>query len=158
YNGTCTKLVTRDGAAVTPGTGKLRAGQLVTYPSETVAIGEVLPNFDRYTGIPMDLRRMETTLSDPSVKQHADIRAGSPHAGQVNALETLNIRGERSVSCKGECDTAPSAGGIPASCPTKCEAFRAQPDALELAAQLDAEYGDRPDTANLPLYCVPFAF
>jgi Asp-tRNA(Asn)/Glu-tRNA(Gln) amidotransferase A subunit family amidase len=158
YNGTCTALVTADGATITPGTGQVRAGAAVTYPSNTVPISDVLPNFDQYQGIPMDLGRMETTVSDPTVQQQAGMRVGIPHAGQVNALETINIRGERSVSCKGACDTAPSAGAIPASCPAKCEAFRAQPDALELAAQMDAEYGTKPELGNLPLYCIPFAF
>jgi amidase len=158
YNGTCTELVTSDGAPITPGTGQVRAGAAVTYPSATVPISEVLPNFDRYTGIPMDLGRMETTVSDPTVQQQAGMRVGIHNAGQVNALETLNIRGERSVSCKGACDTAPSAGGIPETCPAKCDAFRAQPDALELAAEMDAKYGAAPELGNLPLYCIPFAF
>lgn len=158
YNGTCTKLVTLDGADITPGLGQIRAGAAVTYPSATVPVSEILPNFDRYTGVPMDLGRMETTLSDPAVQQQAGMRVGIPHAGQINALETINIRGERSVSCKGACDTSPSAGPLPSTCPAKCELFRAQPDALEYAAQLDAQYGERPVFANLPLYCVPFAF
>ncbi|HET6337470.1 MAG TPA: amidase family protein [Polyangiales bacterium] len=158
YNGTCTTLVTADGAPITPGPGQIRAGSPVTYPTQTVPIADVLPNFDKYTGIPMDLGRMETTISDPSVQQQAGMRVGIAHAGQVNALETINIRGERSVSCKGACDLAPSGGALPDSCPSKCEAFRAQPDALELAAQMDAEFGTKPQFGNLPLYCVPFAF
>ena len=32
------------------------------------------------------------------------MRVGIPNAGQLNALETLNIRGERSVTCKGAFD------------------------------------------------------
>lgn len=158
YNGTCTKLVTLDGGDITPGTGQIRAGAPVTYPNATVPVSEVLPNFDEYTGIPMDLGRMETTVSDPTVQQQAGMRVGITNAGHVNALETISIRGERSVSCKGACDKTPSAGPLPAECPAKCEAFRAQPDALEYAAQLDAQYGSSPAFGNLPLYCVPFAF
>jgi amidase len=29
---------------------------------------------------------------------------GIPNAEQVNALATLNIRGERSVTCRGDCE------------------------------------------------------
>ena len=35
------------------------------------------------------------------------MRVGIPNAGQLNALETLNIRGERSVTCKGAFDAHP---------------------------------------------------
>ncbi len=85
------------------------------------------------------------------------MRVGIPNAGQLNALETLNIRGERSVSCKATCDAAPSTGPLPNSCPAACEAFRRQPDALERAAELDKQYGRNPDLEQLPMYCVPFS-
>ena len=39
-----------------------------------------------------------------------------------------------------------------------CEAFRQQPDALERAAELDAQYGRNPDLAAMPMYCVVAAF
>jgi Asp-tRNA(Asn)/Glu-tRNA(Gln) amidotransferase A subunit family amidase len=158
YNGTCTQLVTPDGSPVAPATGAVRAGSPVTYPTATVAVSSVLPEVERYAGLPLDYGRMETTVSDPTVQQQAGMRIGVPGAGQLNALETINLRGERSVSCKGECDRPVSAGALPAGCPQACEAFRAQPDALERAAQLDAQYGDDPDLEALPLYCVPFSF
>ena len=69
------------------------------------------------------------------------MRVGIPDVGQVNALETLNIRGERSVTCKGKFDAHPSTGPLPADAPPACEEFRQQPDALERAAELDAKYG-----------------
>ena len=59
----------------------------------------------------------------------------------MNALGTLNIRGERSVTCKGDRDTAPGKGPLPPEAPAVCEEFRKQPDALERAAELDAQYG-----------------
>ncbi len=86
------------------------------------------------------------------------MRVGIPNAGQVNALETLNIRGERSVTCKGAFDAHPSTGPLPPGAPPGCEAFRQQPDALERAAELDAQYGANPDLAALPMYCVTVAF
>ena len=105
----------------------------------------------------IEFGRMEPTISDPSVQQQFGMRVGIPNAGQLNALETLNIRGERSVSCKATCDAHPSTGRLPASCPLACDAFRQQPDALERAAELDARYGTNPDLENLPMYCVPFS-
>ena len=101
---------------------------------------------------------MEPTVSDPSVVQQMGMRVGMPNAGQLNALETLNIRGERSVTCKGAFDAHPSTGPLPAGAPAACEEFRKQPDALERAAELDAKYGANPDLAALPMYCVVTAF
>jgi amidase len=83
---------------------------------------------------------------------------GTPNAGQVNALATLNIRGERSVTCKGEFDRHPSLGPLPPGAPPVCEHFRHLPDALERAAELDASYGRAPDLAAMPMYGVVFSF
>ncbi len=158
YNGACTQLVTRDGAPVAPASGPVRAGAPVRFPTSTVPITSILPDFDRYSGIPLDLGRMEPTLSDPSVQAQYGMVAGVPNAGQVNALSTLNLRGERSVTCQGACDAHPSTGELPADCPAACEAFRQQPDAVERALELDAQYGASPDLAAHPMYCVPLAF
>ena len=84
--------------------------------------------------------------------------SGKGEAGQLNALETLNIRGERSVTCKGDFDRAPSAGSLPAGAPAVCEEFRKQPDALERAAELDKQFGRNPDLDKLPMYGVVFSF
>jgi amidase len=86
------------------------------------------------------------------------MRVGIPNAGQVNALETLNIRGERSITCKGKFDAHPSTGPLPADAPPTCEEFRKQPDALERAAELDTKYGSNPDLTAMPMYCVVAAF
>ena len=43
---------------------------------------------------------MEATASDPTVQQQFGMTVGIPNAGQVRALGMLNIRGERSVTCK----------------------------------------------------------
>ncbi len=154
YNGTCTALVTKDGAPIQAAPGIVRAGAPLKFPTQTVPISKVFPNFDKYTGPPMELGRMEPTISDPTVQQQFGMRVGIPNAGQLNALETLNIRGERSVTCKATCDAKPSAGPLPKSCPAVCESFRQQPDALERAAELDKQYGTNPDLAKLPMYCV----
>ena len=158
YNGACTQLVTLDGAPIAPASGPVRAGSTVGFPTSTVPVSSILPDFDRYAGIPLDLGRMEPTASDPTVQAQFGMVAGVPNAGQVNALSTLNLRGERSVACQGGCDAHPSTGELPADCPAACDAFRRQPDALERAAELDTEYGDDPDLAGLPMYCIPLAF
>ena len=158
YNGVCTALVTPDGAPVAPAQGYVRAGAPLAYPIATVKASTVFPNLDEYKGPPLDYGRMEPTVSDPTVRHQMGMRVGIPNAGQLNALETLNIRGERSVTCKGRFDAHPSTGPLPADAPPPCEAFRRQPDALERAAELDARYGRNPDLAVLPLYCVTAAF
>src|SRR5262249_50180918 len=74
------------------------------------------------------------------------------------ALATLNIGGERSVPCRGEFDRHPSKGPLPPGAPPMCEMFRHHPDALERAAELDAEYGRHPDLEAMPMYGVVFSF
>jgi Asp-tRNA(Asn)/Glu-tRNA(Gln) amidotransferase A subunit family amidase len=153
YNGVCTALVTEDGGQIAAATGAIRGGAAIAFPLNTVPASRYLPDLDQYEGLPLDLGRMEPTLSDPSVVQQYGMVTGIPNAGQVNALETINIRGERSVTCKGEFDAHPSTGPLPANAPAACEKFRQLPDALERAAELDAEYGSAPDLAKLPMYC-----
>jgi hypothetical protein len=154
YNGVCTRLVTADGADIPPATGYVRAGAPLTFPTQTTRASAIFPDLEQYRGRPLDYGRMEPTISDPGVKAQMGMRVGIPEAGQLNALETLNIRGERSVTCTGAFDTHPSTGPLPAGAPAACETFRQQPDALERAAELDAEYGRNPDLAALPMYCV----
>lgn len=154
YNGICTSLVTADGKSLKPARGYVRAGAPLVYPTKTVAASKIFPDLAQYKGRPLDLGRMETTKSDPSAMHQMGMRVGIPNAGQANALETLNLRGERSITCKGAFDAHPSTGPLPANAPAPCEAFRQQPDALEHAAALDAQYGSKPDLAKLPMYCV----
>jgi Asp-tRNA(Asn)/Glu-tRNA(Gln) amidotransferase A subunit family amidase len=154
YNGVCTALVTQDGKPVTAVNGYVRAGSALRFSTRTVPISQVLPDLDRYRGLPLEFGTMVRTISDPAVFTQYGLRVGIPDAGQLNALETLNIRGERSVTCKGAYDAHPSAGPLPAGAPAACEQFRRQPDALERAAELDRQYGRNPDLAALPMYCV----
>jgi amidase len=158
YNGVCTALVTQDGASIKPGKGYVRAGKPLVFPTQTVRASTRFPDLDQYRGLPLELGRMEPTMSDPGVVQQQGMRVGIPNAGQINALETLNLRGERSVTCKGKFDLHPSKGKLPAGAPPACEEFRKLPDALERAAELDAKYGNDPDLAALPMYCVVAAF
>jgi amidase len=153
YNGVCTALLTKDGAPIPPATGMVRAGSPLKYPTQTVAASTVFPDLDQYAGPPLELGRMIQSVSDPSVELQYGWRVGIPEAGQLNALETLNIRGERSITCKGDFDRAPADGPLPAGAPAVCEEFRKMPDAVERAAELDKQYGRNPDLKKLPLYC-----
>lgn len=144
YNGVCTKLVTANGAKAPKALGTTRAGAPLKFPTDTVSITTLVPDFDKYKGLPPDFGRMESTMSNPAVQQQYGMVVGIANAKQVNALETLNLRGERSVSCKKECDAA--TGALPSHCPAACDSFRRYPDALERAAGLDKQFGTKPDT------------
>jgi amidase len=158
YNGVCSLLVTETGAPVSEAAGPVRAGTPLRFPTETVKASAVLPGLDKYKGPPLEFGRMEPTASDPSVKQQYGMIVGKPNAGQLNALATLNIRGERSVTCRGDFDRHPSLGPLPPAAPPICEHFRRLPDALERAAELDAAYGHTPDLEKMPMYGVVFSF
>ncbi|OGA05341.1 MAG: hypothetical protein A2W68_18420 [Betaproteobacteria bacterium RIFCSPLOWO2_02_64_14] len=158
YNGVASMLVTKDGASVPGVTGTVRGQAPLRFPTQTIKASTLLPDLDQYQGPPLEFGRMEATASDPSVEQQFGMIRGIPDAGQVNALATLNIRGERSVTCRGDYDRHPSEGPLPPGAPAVCEVFRQQPDALEQAAELDAKYGRNPDLEMMPMYGVVFSF
>jgi amidase len=158
YNGVASMLVTEDGMPVPDSTGVVRAGAPLNFPTQTLKAAHVLPDLDKYKGPPLEFGRMEATASKPDVQQQFGMVAGIPKAGQVNSLSTLNIRGERSVTCWGDYDKHPSEGPLPAGAPPVCEMFRQFPDALERAAELDAEFGTAPDLEAMPMYGVTFSF
>jgi Asp-tRNA(Asn)/Glu-tRNA(Gln) amidotransferase A subunit family amidase len=158
HNGVASLLVTEDGAPVPDAPGAVRAQAPLRFPTATVKAADVLPDLDRYAGPPLEFGRMEPTASDPAVQQQYGMIAGIAEAGQLNALATLNIRGERSVTCKGAFDRHPSLGPLPPGAPPVCEYFRHLPDALERAAELDATYGADPDLGAMPMYGVVFSF
>ena len=158
YNGVASALVTADGAPVAPATGTVRGGTALSFPTRTVKASSLLPDLDKYHGPPLEYGRMEATASDPEVQQQFGMIVGIANAGQVNALATLNIRGERSVTCRGEFDRHPSLGPLPPGAPPVCEFFRHFPDALERAAELDAQFGSNPDLEALPMFGVVFSF
>ena len=157
YNGACTALVTADGRPVKSQPGTMRAGSPLKFPTATIAASKILPDFDKYKGMPIEYGRLEPTASDPKVVQQYGSIAGIPDAGQVGALSTLNIRGERSVTCKGAFDAAPGKP-LPKDAPAACEKFRQQPDALERAVALDKQYGRKPDLKAMPMYCAVISF
>ena len=157
-NGVATMLVTEDGAPIPAASGTVRAKAPLQFPTETVKASTFLPDLNKYKGPPLEYGRMEATASDPDVQQQFGMVAGVPDADQVNALGTLNIRGERSVTCRGDYDRHPSEGPLPSGAPPVCELFRRHPDALEQAAELDAAHGREPDLEAMPMYGVVFSF
>jgi amidase len=158
YNGVASMLVTNDGLPIPAVTGVARAGQALRFPTQTVKASAILPDLEKYQGPPIEFGRMEACASMPDVQQQFGMIVGIPKAGQLNALGTLNIRGERSVTCRGEFDKHPSLGPLSPGAPPVCEFFRQQPDALERAAELDGLYGRHPDFEKMPMYGVVFAF
>ncbi len=158
FNGPSSMLVTEDGADIPQATGAVRAGAALKFPTKTMKMSDLVPDLDKYKGPPLEYGRMEPTASDPSVQQQFGTIVGIPNAGQVNSIGTLNIRGERSVTCKGDYDLHPSKGPLPKGAPPICEFFRHQPDSLERAAELDAQYGRNPDLEKMPMYGVVFSF
>src|SRR5665647_3380494 len=158
YNGVASMLVTEDGADIPEAHGTVRAMAPLNFPTRTVKASSLLPDLDKYKGPSLEYGRMETTASDPSIQQQFGMIVGIPNAGQVNALATLNIRGERSVICRGDFDLHPSKGPLPKGAPPACEFFRHLPDALERAAELDATYGRNPNLEQMPMYGVVFSF
>jgi len=66
YNGVCTKIVTADGAPIAAMTGPARAGSAVKFPTATVAVSSVLPQFDQYADPPIDLGHMDSAPSWPT--------------------------------------------------------------------------------------------
>ncbi len=158
YNGVASALVTPGGAPVAEATGVVRAGAPLKFPTQTVKASTILPDLDKYQGPPLEFGRMEATASNPKVPQQFGMIVGIPNAGQLNAIGTLNIRGERSVTCWGEFDKHPSLGPLPPAAPPVCEFFRQQPDALERAAELDKAFGKNPDLDKMPMYGVVFSF
>jgi amidase len=158
YNGAASVLVTEDGAPVPAAIGTMRATTPLRFPTGTVTASAMLPDLDKYQGPPLEFGRMEATASDPTVQQQYGMITGKPEGGQLNALATLNIRGERSVTCRGDFDRHPSEGPLPPGAPPVCEHFRRLPDALERAAELDAAYGRNPPLDEMPMYGIVFSF
>src|SRR5262245_20646702 len=150
YNGTCNALVTEENVT----------RFLPNYAEYKAAVEATLsrPDGDPAKTPPIEFGRVEPTASDPSVMQQFGMTVGIANAGQVRALGMMNIRGQRSTTCKGDFDKHPSAGPLPAGAPPVCDEFRRQPDALERADELDRQYGRNPDLAAMPMYCIPFSF
>src|SRR5262245_40367081 len=121
YNGVASMLVTEDRAPVPEARGMVRGTAPLRFPTQTVSASSLLPDLENYNGPPLEYGRMETTASDPEVCQQLGMIVGIPNATQVNALATLNIRGERSVTCKGDFDRHPSLGPLPPGAPPVCE-------------------------------------
>jgi amidase len=96
YNGIGTQAVTEDIAhEIFPDYSDYKAA---------VAKTADLPVGDPRKTVPLEFGRMEPTATDPSVQQQYGWIEGIPHSPRTSALATLNIRGQRSTTCKGDRD------------------------------------------------------
>src|SRR5258708_31272635 len=86
YNGVSNVLVTKDGAPIPPAPGAVRAGSPLKFPTQTVAISTLLPNFDQYAGASIEVGRIEPTASDPALQPPYRMTIRIPHPGQLHAL------------------------------------------------------------------------
>ena len=77
YSSPSDRLVTADGKPIPPAQGKVLAGSAVDFPTETVAISSLLPDYGRYAGPPFDFGRLEPTSSDPEVRQQYGMTVGT---------------------------------------------------------------------------------
>jgi amidase len=147
YNGWGTQPVTEDMApAIFPNYDEYKAAVAATVDLE--------PGDPRKT-VPLEFGRWEPTATDPTVKSQYGWIEGIPNSPRTSGLATINIRGERSVTCKGDFDKKE---GRPADAPAVCEHIAQLPDALEQAAIYDKEFAKNPDLAKMPMYCIPISF
>ena len=89
YNGVCTALLTMDGTPIPPSTGMVRAGAPIQYPTKTVAASTVFPNLDQYKGLPLDLGKMITSVSDPSVQTAVRLASRHSRSGTAQCYSRL---------------------------------------------------------------------
>ena len=160
YNGICTALVTEDGAAVPAGARATCApvrrsrSRRRLCPSERVTRTSISTQACRSSSAEWSRRSRI-----PRVQQQFGMRVGMPNAGQVNALETLNIRGERSVTCKGELRSThpserPAAGRRARQCARSFASSRTRSSAPRSSTRSTAR---NPDLKTMPMYCVVFS-
>ncbi len=98
HNGTCTELVTRDGASTPAVAGAVRAGSAAAFPSSTTAVRSVLPGFDEYMGPPIDFGatlRPRRGRFRPAVRAYATVFGGSPTRSSVRPRSMPSTAGTR---------------------------------------------------------------
>lgn len=78
YNGVCTTLVTPTGAAAPRVRGTVRAGSPLRFPTQTIAITDLFPDFASYKGPTPDFGRMEPTAPEPPLARAGWIAARAP--------------------------------------------------------------------------------
>ena len=82
---------------------------------------------------------------------------GRPDAGQLNALESLNIRGERSVSCKAACDTNPASGPLPQAVRPPAKHFAGNRTRSNAPPNWINNTAGNRISVTLPMYCAVIA-
>ena len=177
---TCTAAFRRDRSPVGTGAGvhqsRARAyngtcNQLVTEEN----VSSYLPNYAEYkAAVDGDRDAARRRSAQDAADRVRPDGADRLRPGRAAAVRHDRRHSATPVSCaRSACSTSaasarsparatfdrhPSEGPLPAGAPAVCEEFRKQPDALERAAELDAQYGRNPDLAAMPMYCIPFSF
>src|SRR5687768_15052549 len=59
YNGVSDRLVTADGAPIPAPRGTVRAGAPLQFPTQTVAVSTLLPDYGQYAGPPFELGHID---------------------------------------------------------------------------------------------------
>ena len=142
-----------DGKPIRPRRGAF-ARAADAFPRKTVAASTFLPDLVRVQG-PADRVRANGD-DDLGSERAAAVRHASRHSERRSAQRAGDPEHSRRAfgELQGEVRRASverSAAGIVSR---GCDAFRQQPDALEHAAELDKQYGSKPDLKKLPMYCV----
>ena len=153
YNGVCTKLVTGKGESIPAATGTMRAGAPLLFPHEDHGRFEFSTESGSVCGT---AARVRPNGGDRigSQRQTA-VRHGRRHSQRGPTQRVRNAEYSRRTLGHVQRQVRCTARGrrFPQDAPAACEKFRQQPDALELAAELDAQYGRSPDLEKLPMYC-----
>ena len=92
FNGVASMLVTEDGKDIEEVEGAVRGTDPLRFPVRTMRMSDLLPDLEKYKGLPLEYGRMESTASDPSVKQQFGTIVGIPNAGQVNEIGRASCR------------------------------------------------------------------
>ncbi len=88
YNGVASALVTKDGEPVGEAKGMVRGQTPLQFPTETLKAADILPDLDKYQGLPLEFGRMEAAVSDPKAQHQFGMIAGIKSDAQLNALAT----------------------------------------------------------------------
>ena len=158
YNGTCTAL--GDGRwradPSREGRGARRRAHHLSHDDRSR--GEGVSRFQRVRGPAL---RVRPHGADASPTRACSSSSACASASRTRGRSTRSRRSTSAASARSPAratyDRAPSAGPLPPGAPPECEEFRQQPDALERAAELDAQYGRNPDLTKLPMYCAVFS-
>ena len=158
YNGVSDRLVTADGAPIPAARGTVRAGAPLQFPTRD---GRRVHPAARLSSICGTANRARTDGGDGiGSGRAAAVRHDSRHARRRSdqRARDLNIRGERSVTCKGDRDRHPSQGRCRRARPPCARSSGSSPMRSSAPRSSTRSTASNPDLAAMPMYCIPFSF